>query len=202
MDHIGGVFYINLDSRTDRRTEIEEELTRMGISGERFPAIKDDIGIVGCGKSHLTVLKEARERGLKNVLIFEDDFQFIVSKEEFWDMLNRFFTDTIQGNMFDVLMLGYNMLSSQKIDNLLMKVISAQTTSGYIVNERFYDSLINIWEIALPLLLSSGDRWMYSLDATWKQLQPDTNWYAFVKRVGIQRPNFSDIALLYVDYKC
>jgi glycosyl transferase family 25 len=202
MDHIGGVFYINLDSRTDRRAEIEEELRRMGISGERFSAIKHDIGIVGCGMSHLAVLKEARSRGYKNVLIFEDDFQFIVSKEEFWTMINRFFIDAIQGSMFDVLMLGYNILSSQVIDDLLMKVISAQTTSAYIINERIYDALINVWETALPLLLSTGDRWMYSTDATWKQLQPDNNWYAFVKRVGVQRPGFSNIENIYVDYKC
>lgn len=202
MQHIDGVFYINLDSRIDRRVEIEEELRRMGISGERFSAIKHEFGIVGCGKSHLAVLKKARDRGLRNVLIFEDDFQFIVSKEEFWTMIDRFFSDMIQGKQFDVLMLGYNMLASQQIDDFIMKVLSAQTTSAYIISDRMYDSIINVWEDALPRLLSSGDRFLYSLDAAWKQLQSDNNWYAFVKRVGLQRPSYSDIVLKYVIYKC
>jgi glycosyl transferase family 25 len=57
MKHIEHVFYINLDSRTDRRKEIEEELQRIGISGERFSAILAKPGIVGCNKSHLAVLK-------------------------------------------------------------------------------------------------------------------------------------------------
>jgi glycosyl transferase, family 25 len=202
MQHIGGVFYINLDSRTDRRAEIEEELRRMDISGERFSAIKHEIGILGCGKSHLAVLKEARDRGLKNVLIFEDDFQFIVSKEEFWTMIDRFFSDMIQGRQFDVLMLGYNIVSSQPINDFIIKVLGALTTSAYIVNECFYDTLITIWELAVNGLTLTDNRGMYSLDMAWKHLQPNNNWYAFVKRVGVQRMGFSDIRNEVVDYKC
>ena len=54
IDHI---FYINLDHRTDRDLEIQEELENYDIQGyERFPAIlHDKIGGVGCGKSHISV---------------------------------------------------------------------------------------------------------------------------------------------------
>ena len=44
MEYIDKIFYINLDKRTDRKQEIEEELTRMGLNAERYPAIHTTIG--------------------------------------------------------------------------------------------------------------------------------------------------------------
>ena len=38
-EQIDGIFYINLDHRTDRKEEIERELTRFDLKFERFPAI-------------------------------------------------------------------------------------------------------------------------------------------------------------------
>jgi GR25 family glycosyltransferase involved in LPS biosynthesis len=74
----GGVFYINLEHRKDRREQIEGELNKLGLKYERFPAIQLNPGNVGCGLSHLAVMKIAKERNLKNVFIIEDDFQLIV----------------------------------------------------------------------------------------------------------------------------
>ena len=72
------IFFINLDKRTDRREEIENELKKMELTAERYSAISTpESGIVGCGYSHLNVLKMAREQNVKNVLILEDDFEFI-----------------------------------------------------------------------------------------------------------------------------
>ena len=79
-EKIDGIFYINLDHRTDRRAEIEGELSRFDLKFERFPAIAHKIGGVGCGTSHLEVIKLAKKRGYKNVVIFEDDIEFIVDK--------------------------------------------------------------------------------------------------------------------------
>ena len=79
-EQIDGIFYINLDHRTDRKEEIERELTRFDLKFERFPAIPHKIGGVGCGTSHLEVIKLAKQRGYRNVLIFEDDIEFIVDK--------------------------------------------------------------------------------------------------------------------------
>ena len=36
----GGVFYINLEHRTDRKDQIESELNKMNLKYERFNAIK------------------------------------------------------------------------------------------------------------------------------------------------------------------
>ena len=43
----------------------------------RFDAIKEDIGAIGCSKSHLEVLNIARKNNLPYVLICEDDIKFL-----------------------------------------------------------------------------------------------------------------------------
>jgi len=196
MQHLGGVFYINLDRRSDRRAEIEAELDTIGLSGERFAAIEGRPGIVGCGQSHLAVLHLARDRGLKNVLIFEDDFQFIVNKEVFWERLNRFFRS---GRPFDVLMFSYATEQTEPVDELIMRVISADTASAYIVSSTFYDPLIELYKTYLPLLATTGEHWLYANDQIWKRLQPGAQWFAFVERLGKQRGSYSDNSLQYMD---
>ena len=136
-------------------------------------------------------MKIAKERGYKNILIFEDDFEFLVSKELFEEQLNLLFTSNIA---FDICMLSYNLIQSDVYENepFLTKVLEAQTTSGYIVNHTMYDELINLYEWAIPLLSSTRQHWIYSIDQIWKKYQPITNWYCFTKRCGKQRASYSD----------
>ena len=197
---IDGAFYINLDARKDRRDEIEGELKDIDIPYERFPAIKTSPGIIGCGQSHSAVLKEAKSRGYKNVLVFEDDFKFLVTKEEFKILLKKAFEEVPD---YDVIMLGYGMNKSEPFTDTLIKVIDAQTTSAYIINEKFYDTLITIWDDGTVKLIETGKHWDYALDQIWKSLQPKSKWYAFTKRVGKQRPSFSDTSYspVWADYK-
>jgi len=197
---VGGAFYINLEHRTDRRAEFEEEAAAMGLSCERFPAIYNKSGTVGCGQSHLAVLKEAQARGYESVLIFEDDFKFIVDKETFWTTMSQIQTD-ISGS-YDVIMLGYNILKSSAHSKNLLKVLSAQTTSAYIVHSRIYSKLINTYEVGLHKLIETGQHWNYSVDQYWKVLQPDTQWFAAQPRLGLQRPSFSDVGQKFTDNKC
>ena len=92
MSHnIDKIIFINLEKRQDRLLEIKNELDTFNLQYERFNAIENECGIVGCGYSHLAVLKIAKERNYKNILILEDDFYFVVSKDEFERNLRLFF---------------------------------------------------------------------------------------------------------------
>jgi GR25 family glycosyltransferase involved in LPS biosynthesis len=189
MEHIAGIFYINLEARADRRQEMEGELAMMGISGERFPAFKTSPGIIGCGQSHSGVVKEAKARGYKNVLVLEDDFMFRVSKEEFWALLEKGLKDAPD---YDVIMLGYGMNRSEPHSENLVKVLDAQAGSGYLVNEKFYDTLISTWDAGTQKLIETGRHWEYACDQIWKTIQPGAAWYAFRSRIGSQRPSLAD----------
>jgi glycosyl transferase family 25 len=200
--YIDGVFYINLDKRTDRREEIETELNRMNLPFERFSAIATPgRGILGCGLSHLAVYKLAKARGYKNVLILEDDFIFIITKDELYELLEKLFTENVD---FDVCMLSYLLNSYEDCSEypFLKKVKDAQTASAYIVNEKYYDKLIELYEWAMPLLDTTGSHWIYANDQVWKKLQPNDKWYCFTERIGIQSDGFSDNANCYQTYNC
>jgi GR25 family glycosyltransferase involved in LPS biosynthesis len=188
MDLIDKVVYINLDARKDRRGEVEGELQRMGIAAERFPAIRTSPGIIGCGQSHSAVLKEAKARGYRNILILEDDFMFLVGKE-FFILLEQALKEVPD---YDVIMLGYAINRSTPFSETLVKILDAQTTSGYLVNEKFYDTLISTWDESTRKLIETGRHWDYACDHAWKALQPSAAWYAFSTRIGKQRPSFAD----------
>ena len=200
MSHnIDRIFYINLDHRKDRREEFENEVKLMNWEdkAERFEAIKNNIGIVGAGYSHTNVLKLAKQRGYKNVLICEDDFTLLVDKETLEKELTNFFDNHKD---FDVCMLAYNLIRHEEIPgSCVNKVIEAQTSTAYIVNAKFYDPLIQLFEHSIPMLERTHHHWIYANDQCWKPLQPISNWYSFKIRIGRQRPSFSDNTLRFED---
>jgi len=202
MNNICKTFYINLSKRIDRKELIEEELTKYAIDWERFDAIETPtLGLLGCCMSHLMVLQIAKERNYKNVLILEDDFTFLISKEELELLLKDFFSFNIN---YDVCMLAYNILQYEEIPNISIvnKVISAQTASGYIVNYHYYDTLINLFKQAIPLLFTTREHWNYANDQIWKTLQKKDNWVYFKTRIGKQRPGYSDNCDTFCDNGC
>ncbi len=79
------IYIINLESRPDRRREMQAELAELGLDADHplvtfFPAVKPDdpgafpsIGARGCFMSHLGVLRDAQARGCGRFLILEDD---------------------------------------------------------------------------------------------------------------------------------
>lgn len=191
--------YINLENRTDRKKQIENELQKVGfLNYSRFNAIRDKKGYIGCSKSHLECLKIARDNQYPNVIIFEDDFQFTIDKNEFNYLLNY-----ILNIDYDVFMLSYNTLASDITDTeypILRRIQNTQTASGYIVNRKYYDKLISNYQDALELLEKTDDYESYANDQYWKLLQETDNWLCYKKRVGIQRKSFSDIVKTTVNY--
>jgi GR25 family glycosyltransferase involved in LPS biosynthesis len=198
--NIDKIIYINLERRKDRKEQIEKQLDEFKLSYERFEAIDNkEQGTLGCGYSHLNVLKLAKERGYKNILILEDDFEFLVSKEDFEEQLNNFFK---LGLKYDVCFLSYNLIRYEELkNNVVNKGLEVQTASGYIVNNNYYDKLINLYEEYLPLLKETKQHWIYANDQIWKQFQENDNWYYFINRLGKQSSGYSDNAGTYVDYQ-
>jgi glycosyl transferase family 25 len=184
------LFYINLDHRNDRNTEILEEFNNMKIDNyERFPGIyHETIGGVGCGRSHVAVLRMAKERGYKRIIVLEDDFIFLVSKDE-WKLA----MENIDKNTFDVCLLSYQLLTSAPHENPKFKrILEAQTTSGYVINEHYYDTLIEVFENASNMFENTNSHWLYAIDVAWKKLQKRDNWIGCSPRLGKQRPSYSD----------
>ena len=186
-NYINKIIYINLDAKIDKKEEIETELNNFNIEYEKVNAfIRPDYNIIDCTKSHLEIIKMAKQNNYKNILILEDNFTFIVSKEKFEEQIELLFKSNVN---FDICMLSYNLIKYKTNDEhtFLHNVLEAQSTSGYIVNENMYDILIELYTWALPLLNSTRYHWISSLDQIWKLLQPIKKWYCFSERLGKQR---------------
>lgn len=202
-DHIDVVYYINLDKRDDRKKEFLEEMKKIGIDSNkivRIPAIYiPEKGDLGCSKSHIKTLELFIKSPHKNCIIFEDDFEFTLNKEEMNNIINKFFQRNID---YDILMLSSNdMVTPEDTEyNFLKKTINSQTTSGYIVNKNFAKEILQNFKEGLILLENNHDNKGYVLDQHWKSLQPDSNWYTFNPKLGKQRKSYSDINYEVVDY--
>ena len=206
MENIGKIYYINLDKRIDRKDEflkeMETHIDPLDITNkvERFPAVLNNDGLLGCTISHLEVVKKARESGHKYFIVFEDDFQFIVSKEEFHNTLTTFFEQVNNGLDFKVAMLAYNALTKEPYNDLLELSKNVQTASAYLVNSKYLDELINCWTEGTNLYKSTGHGWHYCNDQYWKRIQNE-KWYIFKTRLGSQRAGFSDCRNSFADYR-
>ena len=101
-------------------------------------------------------------------------------------------------------MLSYNIIKSEPSEKypFLHKVLEVQTASGYIINEKMYNKLIELYEWAMPLLESTKQHWIYANDQIWKKLQPSANWYLFTTRIGKQRPSYSDNGEAWCELNC
>lgn len=199
--YIDKVFYINLDKRTDRRETIEKELIQYNLDFERFPAVEIGYyGCLGCSYSHHNAISLAKERGYKNILILEDDFTFVISPEEFEKQMEEFFDSNVD---YDVCMFSFNLHSYSSCQyKFLHKVQHAQTTSGYLVNEKYYDKILDNYKNGLEKLGATWQDWIYAIDVYWKPLQENDNWYCFKNRIGKQMPGFSDIRNDHVNFEC
>jgi len=189
--NIDKIIYINLEKRTDRKEHIENELKKFNLPFERFDAFETKgMGILGCGYSHLGVLKKAKEMNYKNILILEDDFMFLVNKEEFETELTNFFNLNIH---YDVLFLSYGVNKNETLNNgTVNRVIESSSASGYIVHHSYYDKLISLYEWAMPLLENTKMHWIYANDQIWKEYQKIDQWLYFIKRIGKQIDGYSD----------
>jgi GR25 family glycosyltransferase involved in LPS biosynthesis len=189
------IFYINLESRTDRKEHVMDELHKIGLGPKavRFNAIKlkNGTGAVGCSMSHLKCLETAKANNWPHVLICEDDIMFL-DPSLFITQMNKFFSKNMS---WDVLLLaGNNMLPYSAVDNTCIQVGHCLTTTGYIVQNHYFDTLIkNYKEGIVQLMKNPEDKKTYAIDKYWIRLQQADKWFLIIPLSVIQREDYSDI---------
>jgi hypothetical protein len=141
----------------------------------------------------LEVLRRAKREGWPCVFVFEDDFSFLVSRDEFDSIVASFPED------YDVVMLDYYLNRKEPYNDKFDRVLEAQSTAGYVVHSRMYDRMIATYEEGVKLYEENPEyHWLYIVDQYWKRLHPVSRWYASRVRVGIQRPGYSDLKNAYL----
>tara|TARA_B100002019_G_scaffold215743_1_gene188341 strand:+ start:4460 stop:6016 length:1557 start_codon:yes stop_codon:yes gene_type:complete len=189
-------FYINLSERKEKNENTIKELKRFGISKpNRFEAIKHEIGIVGCVKSHIKCIELAKERGYPFVCIFEDDVVFR-NIEKCRTMINKYIdTD------YDVLYIGCRVLNNKYefITDELININSACCNHAYIVKSHYYDTILKNFYEGMELKIQAGvdahnkrQSEEYNIDVYCNILQSVDKWYSFYPNFSSQRDGYSD----------
>jgi GR25 family glycosyltransferase involved in LPS biosynthesis len=192
-------FYINLEERKDRLEHVMVEMGKMGIKGERISACKvKGGGAIGCTMSHIKCIELAKERRYSHVFIMEDDITFF-NPELLKTNITRF-QETCP--MWDVLIIGGNVVPPyQKIADEYIRVSNVQTTTGYIVRNHYYDTLLMVFrESVKNLIRNPANIREYALDIYWKKLQKTGNWYMIIPPTVSQYESYSDIENRVVNY--
>jgi glycosyl transferase family 25 len=198
IKNIEHAFYINLESRVDRKIHVEQQFSNIGIAATRFNAIKLTNGAIGCSMSHLKCLELAKQNNWEHVLIVEDDIHFL-NPDLFKNQLNKFLKN--HSNFDVVLIAGNNMPPYQKIDDSCVKVYRCQTTTGYIVQRHYYDTMItNIKEGIQKLMKNPEHHVQYAIDKYWFRLQEKDNWFLITPLTVTQREDYSDIEKRHTNY--
>lgn len=185
------VTYINLDKRTDRKIHVVKELQKIGVSNPmRFKAIELTNGAVGCSMSHLKCVENAKADNLDYVLICEDDIEFL-NPGLFLNQLTDFFNSNVQWDV--VLIAGNNMIPYNPVNHTCIQVFNCQTTTGYIVQKHYYDTLIQNYKDGIKQLIKDPSNKDFKIDKYWFNLQKTDNWYLIIPLSIIQREDYSDI---------
>lgn len=196
---IKNVFYINLDSRIDRRNHFEMEFNKIGLTTHRFPAIKHDNGAIGCTMSHIGCLELAIKYDWDHVLICEDDAT-IVNPGQLVYQMNQFFKNF--GDNWDVVLLGGNNYQPyRKLSNECVRVANCQTTTSYLVRRSYFETLLKNFKIGLNNLINTKEQEKYAIDQYWKHLQREHRWYLIIPVSVVQRADYSNVSNRHVNYE-
>lgn len=201
LKDIEKVFYINLDERPDRKLMVQRELLKLFDYDllERFPAIKEKNGALGCSKSHLEVLKLAMSRGYKNYIVVEDDFQ-IIDLPNLQKSLEQY--NSIKDNIkCDILLMTANTYQFERTNmKHLIRSLFSYSTMGYLVHDFYYHKLKDNFEKGIFMLGKTGINKDYAIDVFWHQLQKEDIWLQLFPVCIVQRPDFSNITGKIEDY--
>ena len=191
VSDIQHAFYINLDSRPDRKQHVERQLGIIGINAQRFKAIKLPNGALGCSMSHLKLIETAKANNWPHILVVEDDILF-TNPSLFVQQCNKFLSTHKE---FDVALIsGNNVPPYREIDDTCVQVTKCQTTTGYLVQNHYFDTLIQNYKMGIQNLMREPENHrIYAIDKFWFNLQAIHKWYLIIPLTVTQREDYSDI---------
>jgi predicted O-methyltransferase YrrM len=187
-------YCINLNRRTDRRTQFESMCRRAGVDVERFPAIdgfdvelphsrgEGDRGIYGSLLSHMAVIQRARDLGLPEVMVFEDDAVF---PEWFLEETNYFFS-IVPADWGMIYFGGHGWPRRwSHVSGPVLRGTNIHHLECYVVRNTAYDRVID----ELERTSGTSGRWA---DQVLRDLQAEIPTYTMLNPIVGQCADYSD----------
>lgn len=192
-------FYINLDTRTDRRVHVEKQLQTVGINSfVRVAGVPNERGELGCSLAHVKALN-LRAKESHHTLIVEDDATFNVSRFVFHRLLWQLQHLSLK---WDVIMFCCNAKHYRptSIPNMV-HIEKAFTSACYLVHRDYYPIFKRNVEQGCALLAENeSQKSHFCIDTFWFSLQRTGRWFSFTPLVAYQMDGYSDIERRFTRY--
>lgn len=184
------IYLINLDKRLDRYKESLRQLESCETNFKRISAIEDnESGARGLRDTMLLIFNEALKNNYKNILVFEDDVEFVV--EPFW------VGETIKA------------VVEELPENYFICYLGGQPTGGFRdyysahllpVNKYFATHAVMYSQQGIKEIMARGlgypiDNWLVD------NIQTEGNCYCVHPMLASQRPDMSDIGKTFINWK-
>lgn len=148
------IVVLNLDKRTDRLEAFDKQAKEIGFTYERFAAFEADPPKFtlrdACKKGHQTIMKQAIDDGVNNLLIFEDDALFVEDfNAKLADVYNKIPAD------WDMFYLGAWHLHFKPYTEGVVKMVENYSAHAYGISKKYlskaYDSTFHVWPVDMAL---------------------------------------------------
>tara|TARA_R100000152_G_C6777589_1_gene207550 strand:- start:893 stop:1609 length:717 start_codon:yes stop_codon:yes gene_type:complete len=209
------IFCINLVSREDRWHRCQKSFDKIGIKPRvrHFEALnprkynfdeKYDKQIgpyhvvpnAGCLGSHRRIIKLAKENGLKNVLVFEDDVDFL---HDDLDLVKRS-TESLPED-WGLFYLGATVEKQMcMVDEHLFQTNFAKATHAVAYNHTVYDEILNLVPEGVPELVEFTSSCVAVDNFLINSIQSKYPTFICNPLFAVQGRSFSDIVQMNIDY--
>ena len=195
-EYFDKIYCINLNHRSDRWDNCSLQFKKNGLKVDRFEAINGKelvpnglnglmSGEIGVIRSNYNVIKNAKDNGYKNIIIFEDDVElcddFTIRFESLFDSVPK---------DWGFLYLGGNHVGGLTIVNEnVSRIRHSYAIHAICINEQVYDHILEI----LP-------NEKEQVDVTYAKLQQIFPSYVFRPHLAWQKDGHSDIQGGYQNY--
>jgi hypothetical protein len=188
MNQIDKIIYIDFNICADQKKRIEDNLNGLGLSFERFEAVQTpEFEILGRNLSHIEVIKLAKKRNYKNVLVLEDNAVSVLDRKSMDLYLNDIFNENIN---YNVIFLSYLLQEYYNVFENLIRIKKNNSTTAYIVHNNYYDELIKVWTESTNQLKLTKEHLLYAHNVSWFPLQKKDLWYAIKPIYFIPNTNY------------
>jgi GR25 family glycosyltransferase involved in LPS biosynthesis len=180
-DYFRKPILINLDRRTDRLEQFDNQTKSLGINYERLQAVEATDARFGCKLSHMAALSKYDS---EIIFVFEDDSMFVEDFQTKFDEAMRNAPDD-----WEMLYLGAHLLQKEPYNDYWVRSLECSSTHAYAVRKSVKDRLIK------RAMSMDGHT-----DVAFSSLHKDIKAYAARPTLVYQGKSYSDLQGQEVDY--
>lgn len=181
---------------------MQAQLSRIGWRAEFFPAIRPEnadgfpsIGARGCFLSHLAVLKKARDVGVQQLVILEDDVNFAPGFREKWELS----LSALHTKEWAIFYPGHGLEGQPPGLSRIAPATGVRCTHFMVINGPALARLIEGLERILSRPAghpSGGPMHVDGAYSTIRAQNPSLTTFAYSPVLGYQRPSRTDVGNL------